>query len=149
MMCGRMRVCWSEEACWRWPGAGGSQNRRPSSSTTRNTGIPDILPLPAPNYLYLIQRISGTSKYQCSAVSSVGDLWYFVTDPDLDPRIRTSGWRIRIRLLSSVTLRMLKKFFSSFFIYFSYNIPRRHIIFSLLSTTLKIFAKILYYIFFC
>jgi hypothetical protein len=42
-------------------------------------------------YLYLVQRISGSSKYQCSAVSRVGDLLHFGADPDLDPRIRTSG----------------------------------------------------------
>jgi hypothetical protein len=57
-MCGRMRVCWSEEAWWRWPGAGGSQNRRRSSSTTRSTGKPDFFPLPRVGNKNPLQKIT-------------------------------------------------------------------------------------------
>jgi hypothetical protein len=47
---------------------GGSSRPRPGTLVNQS-----FLPLPDPDYLYLLQRSSCSSKYQCSAVSSVGD----------------------------------------------------------------------------
>ncbi len=64
--------------------------------------------------------------------TSVGDSWHFGVDPDSDPRIRTSDqWiriqlRIRIRLLSSMTVRSKKTFHI-----FSYQLTNSHIFLSL------------------
>ncbi len=57
---------------------------------------------------------------------SVGDPWHFGADPDPDPRIRTSDkWiQLRIRLLSSLTLRMQKK--NIFFIFFLITCLQAH-----------------------
>ncbi len=49
--------------------------------------------------------------------TSVGDPWHWGADPD--PRIQTYDLWIRIRFISSVTLKTPKKFFS----YFFYNLP--------------------------
>ncbi len=79
--------------------------------------------------------------------SSVGDPSHFSADPDSYPQIRTSDYRIRlwiwvklqIRPLSSVTLRMQKKF--------SYFFPRRHILFNL--KNLIFLQKFCFKILFC
>jgi hypothetical protein len=54
--------------------------------------------------------------------------------------IRTSDYRIRIQLLSSVTLRMKKKI-NIFSCLFSYNLPTGTLVFSL---KIKFFAQILF-----
>ncbi len=66
-------------------------------------------------YRYRTQKPSNPGRY---LRSSVGDPWHYGADPDL--WIRISDKWIRIRLLSSVTLRMQKMYF---FIFFSYNLP--------------------------
>ncbi len=82
-------------------------------------------------------------------LTSVRDPWYFDADPD--PRIRTSDYwiRVRIQLLSSETLRILKnQFFNSYFFLITYH-PQAHYLQSKNKNNKKLLQKFCVKILFC